>query len=166
MPTQPHINQQDENRFIPHTLPKSGFDLIEGFQYVLSPVARSVIDDVYGIKNVPKYVECVRSQRDEVEFFSRQTNLRTGEVIERSFVQEGCQAVFRGLTGNKKFVKFELDLEFVHERAAAYATGDDADATLLLKEVKKEYQEKKTTRSSSTRSSSGRSSAIDIASLF
>ncbi len=115
----------DNGGFRPLRLPKSGYDLQPGRQYILDSVARVIVADVYGLRNLPSVIECMSAKSDACVAVSYQINKRTGEKTpERHLEVPESNEVFRAFPAGSKYVTFTIDLAKVEERRAASAEAD------------------------------------------
>lgn len=113
----------------PLKLPSTGEELQRGRQYYLSPVARTVIEEVYGLKGVPHIVECELAARPAtlVERNTYSIRLVDGKVMRdkllHSRVEENTEqlATFRAFIKFKNAYKFTIDLAKVRELEPFYA---------------------------------------------
>jgi hypothetical protein len=109
---------------MPKELPLRGEDLMPGYQYELDPAARRVIADVFGINNVPTYVECIRKRVAGCRRTSITENLETGEVHTSVITEPEQLAAFRAHMGNTKLVIFTLDLPSLQAARAALTPAE------------------------------------------
>jgi len=115
----------DNGGFRPLRLPTSGYDLQPGRQYILDSVARVIVADVYGLRNLPSVIECMSAKSDACIIVSYQINRRTGEKTpERHLEVPESNEVFRAFPTGSKHVTFTIDLAKVEERRAAYVEAD------------------------------------------
>lgn len=114
-----------QDGYKPLRLPATGEELLSGRQYYLSPVARVVIEEMYGLRGIPSVVECILAQRPRRSIRTISTNLDTGELIsDREIVQDGQHATFVAFIKHKKHVKFTCDLAKVKELEPFYVESD------------------------------------------
>lgn len=108
----------------PLALPVQGSDLQVGRQYVLTPLVRLILADEYGFRGIPTVVECIRAQRGATRLIIKEEHLSSsGEVIastERIEVREAQRACFSCYTGNKKFLRFEVEIDKLEALAPFY----------------------------------------------
>ena len=97
---------------------------------MLDPIARSYVEDTYGYRNVPKYIECLRPASNASVTLSIKIDLVSGERIKYRHFQDGEEATFRAIFGFKKVVKFTLNLEKIEKSRPFYVEAD---------KVKEEY---------------------------
>lgn len=109
----------------PLLLPLSGEDLLEGRQYALTPLARSIAMELSGKADIPTVVECLYRRVAATEIVSTTTNLETGTVKTQKIVLAAQAATFR--YGKDKF---ELDFALLEARAPAYVAGHGLRGTL------------------------------------
>lgn len=109
---------------MPKELPSKGEDLMPGYQYELDPAARRMIDDMFGIKGVPTYVECIKKYCSPCERYCRTTNLVTGAVFESTMQEPEQLATFRAYLGGTRLATFTLDLPALAKARAALVPAD------------------------------------------
>ena len=115
-------NYVTNDGFKPLPLPEKGEDLQQGRQYMLDPVARGAIEDMYGMAGVPAIIECLLAKRPATRIDSTSTNLETGEVRISQPIFLPCQhETFRAFQAHKRHLKFTIDLARVHEMRPFYA---------------------------------------------
>lgn len=127
------------NDYSPRALPLKGEDLEPNFQYAIDPVARAIVQDVYGLQ-VPKVVTCISRYYPAVEVYTRTTVLKTGQIKERTIREEERPASFLAFFSLKNQRKFTLDLAKVAEMRPFYA---DLQAEVDEKETRKIAKPKK-----------------------
>lgn len=104
----------------PMVLPAKGEDLLEGRQYLLTPLARLILQEEYGIRGVPTVVECTKRKVAATRMETTSTNLETGEVRKSLVVLEPQRATFRAFMALKRVIRFELDIAKLEEFAPMY----------------------------------------------
>ncbi len=109
---------------MPKELPARGEDLMPGYQYELDPAARRTIDDTFGIRGVPTYVECTKKRVAACRRVTVTTNLETGAEHRSETVEPEQQATFRAYLGGKRIAVFTLDLPKLAEARAALVPAD------------------------------------------
>lgn len=110
--------------FKPLLLPLTGEELQPGRQYLLTPVARVILEEVYGLFNIPTVVECLHAKRPATIVRSITQNAETGKVISTSVMEvEGREATFRAFLSKGKHVVFCLSLEKMEELVPFYNTS-------------------------------------------
>lgn len=110
----------DSGGYKPLLLPEKAEDLLEGRQYALTPLARLILDEVYGLRGVPTIVECLHRKIAKTRVTTRTENLETGEIKEGITILSEQKATFKAFLGFKRVVKFELDLIKMGELAPYY----------------------------------------------
>lgn len=109
-----YINGSDG--FKPLCLPERGEDLQEGRQYVLTPLARLILVEEFGLAGLPRVVECIHRRVFATRLTTVSENLET-KVSKTSVIDLPAQdASFR--YGKNKFV---LDLAKLVDLAPFYA---------------------------------------------
>lgn len=121
--------------FKPLVLPSRGEDLMPGRQYALTPLARLMIEDIYGIAGVPTIVECIRRKVPAQEVTISTKNLETGEVRVRTEVHEFQPESFRAFNAYKRILKFSFSVDLLVEREAMYADDARLSAYELSSEI-------------------------------
>ena len=90
-----------------------------GYQYELDPAARRLLDDVFGLRGVPTYVECTRKRVGACRRTLITENLETNTKHTTVTEEPGQEATFRYVSGHSRFTAFTLDLPaLVRARAA------------------------------------------------
>src|SRR5690606_26286682 len=138
MPAKGDITLSAQEGFKPLPLPRKGEDLEQGRQYMLSPLARLIIDEVFGYRGVPTYVECLRKKVARTRITTTTENLETGEVKTSSMELEAQVETFRAFMAYKRVLKFSIDLERLHSSEGIYANSPK----LKFYEMTCEYQAK------------------------
>lgn len=114
-----------QDGYKPLRLPATGDELLSGRQYYLSPVARVVIEEMYGLRGIPSVVECLLAKRPRRSIRTVSTNLDTGIVIsDREVLQDEQHATFVAFIKHKKHVKFTCDLTKVKDLEPFYVDSD------------------------------------------
>ena len=114
-----------EDGFRPMKLPKRGTDLLAGHQYVLDPVARTIIEEVYGLRNIPRSVECIQAQVLPKQIDTVTTCLLTGERTCGTPVRiEAKHSTFRIYWKYKSVETFTLDFDKLEELRPFYVDAD------------------------------------------
>jgi hypothetical protein len=91
----------------PLFLPAKGEDLIAGCQYYLSAEVRENLFQTYGLRNLPRAVECLRPKVAATIVLTRRINLETKQVIRTRWEIPAQSACFH-VPGTK--IKFEVNL--------------------------------------------------------
>jgi len=107
--------------FRPMVLPDSGEELLEGRQYVLTPLARVILLEAYGLGNIPTIVECVHRKIAATIVLTRTINLETGQVSKSRLKLQPQAASFRAFLQKGRVVRFELDIKKLDELAPFYS---------------------------------------------
>jgi len=110
---------KEENPYAPLHLPKKGEDLQEGRQYILDPVARTIIVDVYGIQP-PREIVCLSRKYSSRTIKTITTYHETQEVVTHEHVDEGRPPLFRAFMALNRIQKFTLDIEKVEQMRPFY----------------------------------------------
>ena len=114
-------NYADTGGYKPLLLPTTGEELLPGRQYVLTPLARLILHEVYGLRGIPTICECIKAKRSATQITTVETNLETGvSSPPRIMTLEAQQATFSTYVGNKKHITFILDLKKMDELAPFY----------------------------------------------
>jgi hypothetical protein len=115
-------NYLDKKDFRPMVLPERGEQLEKGRQYVLTPLARLILQEKYGICGVPTIVECILIKTPPMRVEVLRTNLETNKSQYSIIESEGQEATFRVFMGvGRPSLKFEIDLLKLAEFAPFYA---------------------------------------------
>ena len=96
-------------------LPARGEDLMEGRQYELSPLARSYIDETWGM-SLPRIIECLFKKRPSTRVATHTLNRETGEAKWSVLEDQGHPATFKAMTAQMKPFLFQLDLVWLAGR--------------------------------------------------
>lgn len=112
---------RDDSGYRPLILPRKGEDLIPDRQYALSPVARLVIEEMYGLKGVPTFVTCIRCKVAKTKVTRIIENLETGIVHKTEHIVEPQAATFSAFLSLRNRLVFTVDLDKVHELEPFYA---------------------------------------------
>lgn len=100
--------------FRPLPLPLTGEELLEGRQYCLTPLARLVIREEFGIAGIPTVVVCTRRKVARTTITTVTFNHETKASITRVQELEAQDACFRPSNSAKPFT---IDLTKLEERA-------------------------------------------------
>lgn len=112
----------DRNSYRPHILPERGEDLVRGWQYVLTPLVRLILQERYGYYGVPTVVECLLIKTPPMRIEVMRTNLLTGKAQYSIQETEGQEATFRVFMGvGRPAIKFSVDFEQIALLAPMYA---------------------------------------------
>lgn len=109
-----------DNYFGPLVLPEKGEDLLEGYQYLLTPLARDMLSNIYGYRGLPTVVECIRRRVAATCIRSLTENLETGEQRWTVMDLDHQDATFRVRTGGLRPIIFTIDLAEMARRAPVY----------------------------------------------
>lgn len=109
--------------FKPLPLPSRGEDLYPGRQYYLSPIARTLIDEVFGIRGLPSIVECLHKRVPPTRMTVTSENLETGATRTQVTILDSQDATFRVQGGIGS--KFTIDLAVLAERNEQYEKKTD-----------------------------------------
>ena len=109
---------------MPKELPLRGEDLMPGYQYELDPAARRAIDERFGVRGVPTYVECIKKRCAPCVRETRVTNLETGAVHESRIEEPEQPATFRAYLGGTRLAVFTLDLPALQRARAAMTPAE------------------------------------------
>lgn len=112
---------RDDSGYKPLHLPRKGEDLIPDRQYALTPVARLVIEEMYGLKGVPTFVTCIRCKVAKTKVTRIIENLETGVVHKTEHIVEPQAATFSAFLSLRNRLVFTVDLDKVHELEPFYA---------------------------------------------
>lgn len=125
--------------FRPLRLPLRGEDLQPGRQYYLSPVARAIIDEVFGIRGLPSIIECLRCRVAKTRMTVTTFNYETGKEVTKVTELDGQDAAFhvRGGIVNK----FTLDLVEVAKRQEMYEKKTDDSFFGIIHRKRKRYED-------------------------
>ncbi len=127
----------------PLPLPPRGEDLYEGRQYYLSPIARLTIEEVYGLRGIPSFVECTRKKTPAQLIEIITTNLETKESKYRAETTAPKLATFRAFIKLGMVHQFTIDLEKVHSLREFYDKSHKVSDYEETDELKKPRSEKK-----------------------
>lgn len=120
--------------FKPLPLPATGEELQPGRQYLLTPIARLILDEVYGLRGIPTCVECLHARRPETNIRSMTEDVETGKIIATNVVNVPArEATFRAFLGKGKIVRFEVSLKKMEEMVPFY------DKSHKLPELEEEW---------------------------
>lgn len=111
----------DGSGYHPLRLPAKGEELIVDRQYALTPVSRLVIEEMYGLKNVPTFVTCIKIKVAKTRVTRIIENLETGEVFKSIQDVEPQEATFTAFLSLRNRMLFTLDLARVKQAEAIYA---------------------------------------------
>jgi len=103
--------------FRPLPLPATGEELLEGRQYALTPLARLILREEYGLSGVATIVECISRKVAHTTITSTTFNHETKETTVRVMEVEPQPATFR-VQGTK--LRFQLDIKKLDEFAPFY----------------------------------------------
>lgn len=117
--------------FKPLLLPERGELLEEGRQYLLTPLARDMLDKEFGYRGVPTVVECVRRRVAPTRIVSTTTNLETEVYTQSIVLLDEQQATFRAFLAHRRHITFPLDLAAMDSRAEMYAESHVIPASLV-----------------------------------
>lgn len=109
----------------PLPLPSSGFQLVEGHQYVMDKYARNMVREEYGLV-VPAVATCVYRRHYAERATHKVENLETHEVREWTEERPAVQATFFFLSTASKRVRFCLSCESLAEVRALNASAEKA----------------------------------------
>lgn len=135
--------------FTPIPLPSSGFQLIEGQQYVMDKYTRNAVREEYGFF-VPQTATCLYARRYAERAFYKVENLETHEVREWQEERPAVLATFFFLSTASKRVKFCISCEALAEVRALNAEAD-------------KYTEERTTNTTKTHVRTPKEKKIDVA---
>lgn len=110
---------KEENPYSPLHLPQKGEDLQEGRQYILDPISRAVIVDMYGIQP-PREIVCLSKKYSSRTIKTITTYHDTQEVVMHEFTDEGRPPLFRAFMALNRILKFTIDIEKVEELKPFY----------------------------------------------
>lgn len=137
----------DKKDFRPLILPEKGEQLERGRQYVLTPLARLILQEKYGLFGVPTVVECIQHKVARTLVQVMRTNLDTGKSTYSIQELPGQEATFRVFLGVGRVLKFEVDLVKLEEFAPFYADShklpaleDDWFATRCLPPTNRKFR--------------------------
>jgi len=128
------FTRQEENSYKPLPLPKKGEDLKEDRQYILDPVARAIIVDVYGIQP-PREIVCLSRKYSARTIKTITTYHETQEVVTHEHVDEGRPPLFRAFMELNRIQRFSLDIEKIESLKPFYVDSPKV----------KDFEEKKKT---------------------
>lgn len=112
----------ERNAYRPHILPERGEDLVRGWQYLLTPLVRLILQEKYGYYGVPTVVECILVKTPPMRIQIMRTNLETGASLYSIQETEGQEATFRVYMGvGRPALKFCVNFEQLAELAPMYA---------------------------------------------
>lgn len=104
----------------PLALPLTGEELIEGRQYALTPLARLILREEYGLAGIPTVVECLHKKVAKTTITTSTLNHETNEVKVSVMQLEAQPASFRVFLAVGRILKFELDIAKLEEFAPFY----------------------------------------------
>lgn len=116
-------NYVSNDGYKPLVLPLRGEDLSPGRQYLLTPLARLILEDRFGLHNVPTVVECLSARHPATCIRSCVENLETGQVLWTVSQLPEREATFRAFLGKGRILKFTVDLRKLEELAPFYSTS-------------------------------------------
>lgn len=111
----------DQGGFRPLALPATGFELLAGRQYLLSPIARITLEEAFGLRGVPSTIECVTARSAGRTITTIVATDGSSEEHRSTHREEPRPATFKAYMGNRKWNTFTLDLEKVHSLREFYA---------------------------------------------
>lgn len=118
------------NNYLPLILPERGEDLLEGRQYILSPLARDMLYKVYNQRGVPQIIECIRRKVAKTRIATLTQTYGTDEKSGLEVIKsqqwhvlelDAQEATFRCSMGWYNPLVFCIDLEDMYDRASTYA---------------------------------------------
>lgn len=131
----------------PLLLPVKGEELLEGRQYALTPLARLILSEHYGIRGVPTIVECTKRKVAATRLETTCTNLETGEIKKSVVTIEPQRATFRAFIKFRSVMRFELEIAKLEELEPFYnnshklpALEDDWFAQRSLQPTHKKFR--------------------------
>lgn len=113
-------NYVTSDGFKPLVLPERGEDLIVGRQYALTPLARHIIAEEYGLRGLPTVVECIRSRVAACEITIIRKNVETGKTTTVTRREEEQSETFRAYLGATNKPVFIVSLKKLEELAEFY----------------------------------------------
>jgi len=113
-------NYVTSDGFKPLVLPLTGEELVVGRQYVLTPLARLIIAEEFGVKGLPTVVECLKCRVAATRITTIIENLETGEKIERVRNVEAQTETFRAYLGATNKPVFTVDIKKLEKLADFY----------------------------------------------
>lgn len=107
--------------FKPLPLPVEGEDLQPGRQYLLTPLVRLILDEVYGFRGVPTVVECLHARRPATIIRTMVQDAESGKTLSSSIMEVPArEATFRAFLGKGRVLKFEVSLARLADMAPFY----------------------------------------------
>ena len=113
-------NYVTSDGYRPLILPESGELLQVGRQYALTPLARLILVEEYGLRGVPTMVTCIRKKAPPTRVITTTINLETNKAVQTEEEFPGQEACFSAYVGGGKHLKFEINLAKLDSLAPFY----------------------------------------------